>query len=91
MVTKASISESVSGKLFIKALAAGMESQFRYRFFGPIHVLEGAGSRIRITVPFADADNLDTPILEPAPTLQLLREVDHPSYMELPIIHQENF
>ena len=42
MVMKASISESVAGKLFIKALAAGMESRFRYRFFGPMNILEGA-------------------------------------------------
>jgi putative CocE/NonD family hydrolase len=45
-----------------------------------------AGSRIRITVAFADAGNFDTPVLNPAPALQLLREIDHPSYVELPII-----
>ena len=45
-----------------------------------------AGSRIRITVAFADAGNFDTPVLDPAPTLQLLREIDHPSYVELPVI-----
>jgi putative CocE/NonD family hydrolase len=45
------------------------------------------GSRMRITVAFADAGNFDTPILDPAPTLQLLRESTHPSYVELPIRH----
>jgi putative CocE/NonD family hydrolase len=45
-----------------------------------------AGSRIRITVAFADAGNFDTPILEPAPTLQLLRDATHPSYVELPVV-----
>jgi putative CocE/NonD family hydrolase len=44
------------------------------------------GSRIRITVAFADAGNFDTPILDPAPTLQLLRNATHPSYVELPIV-----
>jgi uncharacterized protein len=44
-----------------------------------------AGSRIRITVAFADAGNFATPILDPAPTLQLLRDTSHPSYVELPI------
>jgi demethylmenaquinone methyltransferase/2-methoxy-6-polyprenyl-1,4-benzoquinol methylase len=36
------IRESIIGKLFIKLLAAGMESRFRYRFFGPMDILEGA-------------------------------------------------
>jgi uncharacterized protein len=45
-----------------------------------------AGNCIRITVVFADAGNFDTPVLDPAPTLQLLREIDHPSYVELPVI-----
>jgi putative CocE/NonD family hydrolase len=44
------------------------------------------GSRIRIAIAFADADNFDTPILSPAPTLQLLRTTSHPSYVELPIV-----
>ena len=37
-----SISKSKTGKLFIKALAAGMESPFRYRFFSPENILKGA-------------------------------------------------
>jgi ubiquinone/menaquinone biosynthesis C-methylase UbiE len=37
-----SISKSRAGKLFIKILAAGMESRFRYRFFGPENILKGA-------------------------------------------------
>jgi putative CocE/NonD family hydrolase len=44
------------------------------------------GSRIRVTVSFADAGNFETPILEPAPTLQLLRDTAHPSYVELPVV-----
>ena len=48
-----------------------------------------AGSRIRITVAFADAGNFDTPLLSPAPTLQLLRDADHPSYVELPVVQGE--
>jgi ubiquinone/menaquinone biosynthesis C-methylase UbiE len=31
-----------TGKLFAKVLAAGMESRFRYRFFGPENILKGA-------------------------------------------------
>jgi len=36
------IAGSTTGKLFIRALAAGMESRFRYRFFGPVNILRGA-------------------------------------------------
>jgi ubiquinone/menaquinone biosynthesis C-methylase UbiE len=36
------IAKSKTGKLFIKVLAAGMESRFRYRFFGPANILKGA-------------------------------------------------
>lgn len=37
-----SISESKIGKMFIKVLAAGMESRLRYRFFSPENILKGA-------------------------------------------------
>jgi len=46
-----------------------------------------AGRCIRITVTFADAGNFDTPILDPAPALQLLRDSSHPSCVDLPISH----
>jgi ubiquinone/menaquinone biosynthesis C-methylase UbiE len=36
------ISKSTFGKLFIKVVAAGMESRFRYRFFGPANTISGA-------------------------------------------------
>ena len=35
---------------FIKALGAAMESRFRYRFFGPLPILQGAGLRPGQTV-----------------------------------------
>jgi putative CocE/NonD family hydrolase len=44
------------------------------------------GSRIRITVTFADADNFDTPVINPAPKISLLRDMDHPSSIQLPIV-----
>jgi putative CocE/NonD family hydrolase len=43
------------------------------------------GEQVRITVAFADAGNFDTPILDPAPTLQILRDTGHRSYVDLPI------
>ena len=44
------------------------------------------GRRIRITIAFADADNFDTPILNPAPKLHLLRDKNHPSFVQLPLV-----
>jgi hypothetical protein len=44
------------------------------------------GSRIRITVAFADADNFDTPVITPAPKISLLRDKDHSSSIQLPIV-----
>jgi putative CocE/NonD family hydrolase len=45
-----------------------------------------AGNRIRVTIAFADADNFDTPILDPAPEVRLLRDAPHASLIELPIV-----
>lgn len=44
------------------------------------------GSRIRITVAFADADNFETPVINPAPKIRLLRDVNHPSFIQLPVV-----
>jgi putative CocE/NonD family hydrolase len=43
------------------------------------------GTRIRIAVTCADADNFDTPMLDPAPRIHLLRDAIHDSFVELPI------
>ncbi len=44
------ISKSRIGRLFIKALAAAMESQVRYRLFGPVPLLSSAALRPGQTV-----------------------------------------
>ena len=44
------------------------------------------GKRIRVTVAFADADNFETPIIEPEPVVYLLRDRNHPSFIELPLL-----
>jgi ubiquinone/menaquinone biosynthesis C-methylase UbiE len=36
------LSKSKIGQLFIRVVAAAMESRFRYRFFGPLRILQGA-------------------------------------------------
>ena len=43
------------------------------------------GKSLRITVAFADAGNFDSPVIEPAPSVYLLRDNDHPSFVELPV------
>jgi len=43
------------------------------------------GSRIRISLVCADADNFDTPVINPAPKLKLLRGMNHPSFIQLPV------
>ncbi|NWF91356.1 MAG: CocE/NonD family hydrolase [Syntrophaceae bacterium] len=44
------------------------------------------GGRMRITVAFSDADNFETPVINPAPKLKLLRDKNHPSFVQFPII-----
>jgi putative CocE/NonD family hydrolase len=43
------------------------------------------GNRIRIAVAFADADNFETRVLDPAPELHLLKDRSHPSFIQLPV------
>jgi len=52
----------------------------------PTATLFSAGSRIRITIACADAGNFDTPQLDPAPELRLLRDAVHASAIDLPIV-----
>jgi putative CocE/NonD family hydrolase len=44
------------------------------------------GNRIRITITCADAGNFDTPVLDPPPTLKLLRNSNYPTFAELPVV-----
>lgn len=44
------------------------------------------GKRIRVTVAFADADNFETPAIDPAPVVHLLRNRDHMSFIDLPFL-----
>jgi predicted acyl esterase len=44
------------------------------------------GSRMRVTIAFADAGNFDTPILDPAPAIQILQDESHPTYVEIPTV-----
>ncbi len=55
----------------------------------PTSTLFRAGNRIRITITFADADNFETPVLNPTPKLHLLRDRNHPSFIQLPVIQEK--
>ncbi len=43
------------------------------------------GSRVRVTIAFADADNFETPVLAQPPMVHVLRSAGYPSSIELPI------
>jgi putative CocE/NonD family hydrolase len=47
------------------------------------------GNRLRITVAFADADSFLTSQLDPAPQVSILRDAEHASYVEMPILSSE--
>lgn len=52
----------------------------------PTSYVFDVGHRVRVTITCADMDNALTPELNPPPTIQLYREADHASYIEMPII-----
>jgi putative CocE/NonD family hydrolase len=43
------------------------------------------GSRMRIAVAFSDADNFETPRMDPPPVVRLLGDRNHPSSVEIPV------
>jgi putative CocE/NonD family hydrolase len=52
----------------------------------PTSKLFRKGNRIRVAIACADADNFDTPILDPVPEMRLMRNATYASFIELPII-----
>jgi uncharacterized protein len=44
------------------------------------------GKRLRLTVALADAYAFDTTVIDPAPNLQVLREKNHSSWIQLPVV-----
>jgi len=55
----------------------------------PISQIFHSGNRIRVTVTCADADNTQTPVLTPPPTVSIHRAEPHFSYIILPVIPSE--
>lgn len=52
----------------------------------PTSKLFRIGSRIRVSITCADSDNFKTPVLNPAPEVNIFRNSVHASFIELPII-----
>lgn len=48
-----------------------------------------AGHSLRMTIAFADADSFNTPQLDPAPLVSLLRDATHASFVEIPVLSSE--
>jgi putative CocE/NonD family hydrolase len=44
------------------------------------------GRRVRLSITFADADNFDTAVIDPAPQVQVLRDKNYPSFIDLPLL-----
>jgi hypothetical protein len=44
-----------------------------------------AGERVKVTINFYDPD-WDTPVLNPAPKVSILRDKAHPSAISLPVV-----
>ena len=52
----------------------------------PTSVIFRQGHRIRVTITCAAKDTFTTPVLDPAPVVNLLRDAAHPSRIVLPVI-----
>ncbi|MBN1223367.1 MAG: hypothetical protein JXB23_08960 [Candidatus Aminicenantes bacterium] len=55
-------------------------------YSNPVSRIFPAGNRIRVTVTCADADNTQTPVLSPPPTVGIHRSKGNASHIALPII-----
>jgi putative CocE/NonD family hydrolase len=69
----------------LQPIAAGQPAELVFSLLSTSYRFP-KGSRIRITVAFADADNFETPVIDPAPKLRVLRDQDHASFVKLPMV-----
>ncbi|MGA2228830.1 MAG: CocE/NonD family hydrolase [Syntrophobacteraceae bacterium] len=69
----------------LEPVSAGEPTPLVFNLLPVSHVFR-AGNRIRVTITCADADNFETPSLEPAPEIRLLRDPAHASCVDLPVI-----
>jgi putative CocE/NonD family hydrolase len=52
----------------------------------PVSKLFRKGNSIRLVITCADADNFETPALDPPPQLRMLRSASHASFVDLPVV-----
>lgn len=68
----------------VQSLEPGRPVELAFRLQPTAHRF-AKGNRLRVTLAFADADNFETPVLEPAPRVRVLRDAQHASFIELPL------
>jgi putative CocE/NonD family hydrolase len=71
----------------LEPIPAGEPFELIFDLLATSYVFQ-AGNRMRVTIAFADADNFDTPILDPAPTVHLLRDTRFLTCICLPVVHK---
>lgn len=69
----------------LKSIPAGEPFELAFDLL-PTAYQFSKGRHIRMTIAFADSDNFDTPVIDPAPRLDLLRDMNHPSSVQLPVV-----
>ena len=69
----------------VKPISEGESIELQFDLL-PVAYRFRSGNRIRISITGADAGNFDTPIINPAPTVTMLRDARHPSHVDLPVL-----
>jgi len=69
----------------LEPIPAGESVQLVFDLLPTAYVF-GAGNRVRVTITCADAGVFETPIIDPAPEVSVLRTGATTSYIELPIV-----
>jgi hypothetical protein len=52
----------------------------------PISNIFNTGNRLRVTIVCADKDNLETPVVNPAPRVTVFRNIKYASRLDLPVV-----
>jgi putative CocE/NonD family hydrolase len=69
----------------VKPIPEGEAVELVFDLFPVAHRFR-SGNRLRLAIAGADAGNFDTPVIEPAPTVRVLRDARHPSFVDLPVL-----
>ena len=66
-------------------LIPGVPAQFKVAMT-PLSSMVAKGNRLRVTICNNDKENWDTKEISPAPIVHVYREIEHPSYISLPVV-----